>query len=262
MARKRDKDIVEGEKALGLEPVAGHRTRAEQQERVEKAKEEAKAIAVANNVAGDIDLLVEDSADPFYGLSERQKSIAKMSLRGITQAAMGQILGIDQSMVSRELKKVNEHLTAKGTTLNQAAVVGRSLSVYEEVQHKAWELFSTTSDIGHKNKALNTVLVAQDKQIKLLMDLGMVKRAAQEVNHNLDPSEFIKKWRTGELQTAATAFLEAQLSPLEEPTPPEDVVEGDYEETINETNNEEDDDDRNDEDPVPPLHGDPDDFTN
>lgn len=247
--RKRDETIAQAEEALGLEPPTGHRTVAERHARVEKVKEEKKALAVANNIAGDIDLLTEDdSSDPFYGLTERQKSIAKMTLRGLSQTAMGQVLGIDQSMVSRELKKVHEHLKAKGTSLNQAAVVGRSLSVYEEVQHKAWELFATTSDIGHKNKALNTVMLAQEKQIKLLMDLGLVKRAAQDVNHKLDASDFVKRWQSGQVQTATKAFLEAQLTPLEDPTPPDDVVDADYEETTKQLNEETTDNDDSDDD--------------
>lgn len=227
MPRKRDPEIVKAEEELGLAPLKTYRTKAVQKERVEKAKEKAQKATevaiVADKAAGDLALKEE----ALHGLTERQIQILKLSLRGFPQTLIAQVLSISQPLVSRELSRVKQHIRERGDVVDQSEVVGRSLTVYDDVQTKAYDLYHTNlGDAGTQTKALQLILQAEKDRMKLLMDLGLVERAAQEVNHNMvQPSKFVKAWSEGQVQTAARALLTAALTPLEEPRPPEEEEE-------------------------------------
>lgn len=226
MPRKRDPEVVEAEEKLGLEAPGGHRTLAEQKARVAKKKDEKASLALAAEAAGAIEL--RDEA--IHGLTERQIQILKLSLRGFPQTLIANVVKVSQPTVSIELKKIREHMKARGGGVDQELVVGRSLTVYDDVQQKAYDLYHTSDDPSNKLKSLQIMLQSEKDRMKLLMDLGLVERAAQEVNHNLvQPSKFVEAWNTGQVQKAARALLEAGFTPLEEPKPPDsDVIDAEY----------------------------------
>lgn len=162
--------------------------------------------------------------DPWSGLTERQTLIQRLRLRGMSQQAIGRVLSISQPMVHKELKNINKIHEKKGVSVKKELVVGKSLSIFEEVAYKAWEIYGSTEDDKAKLNALNTVMNATEKQVKLLTDLGLVERAAERVNHTheLKKAPLLEEWNTEGRAKLAENILTAQLNPLEEPEPPED----------------------------------------
>lgn len=187
------------------------------------------AKMIAQTLAVDEDLPTE--------LSERQRRIVKYRMRGLTQNAIAQIENISQPMVSKEVRAIRKVFAETGKQVEQDVVVGASLNLYEEIGVKGWELYHKALEnqaIGDANKALATVMAAQEKSVRLLMDLGLVKRAAVEHKHTVAP--FLEQWeaRTAdEKQLTVATVIDSQLSELEAPEPPQ-LMSGDDEEDADE----------------------------
>ena len=162
--------------------------------------------------------------DPWHGLTERQVTISRLKMRGLSQTAIASVLGVSQPIVSKELKKIKKVHQERGVTLDKNAMVGQTVSVYEEVEQKAWELFHTSpDDSSHKSQALSLVMQARDKQIKLMTDLGFIEKAAQKVDHSIQvKAPLLESWDKQGKQRLSENILVAQLNPLDEPEPPED----------------------------------------
>ena len=152
------------------------------------------------------------------GLSEQQQTIVRFKIRGLTQVAIARFLKVTPARVSQEVKAIREHHIAKGSSVNQAALVGETLSIYEEVERKSWEVFH--SEEGKKLRALETVMTARDRQMKLMMDLGLVKRAAIEHTSTVVVSPLMSSL-TPERREEVIATL-IQPAPGLAPSPPED----------------------------------------
>src|SRR5690606_976249 len=115
-----------------------------------------------------------------------------------------------------------------GANVDQAAIVGNTASLYEEVEYRAWELYHGSDEVSERAKALSLVMSAREKQTKLLMDLGLLKRAATETVHTVEVNPFIQKWEDGEAKkNLADSIVISQLPPLAEPT-----IDEDYEDDI------------------------------
>lgn len=221
-------------------------------------KEKAKLLKQAQTLVGEpeketppekpaaLDSLDED---PWTGLTERQVLIQRLKMRGMSQTNIGTVLGISQPMVNKELKKIREVHKSRGVNLDKDAVSGYFLSVYEEVENKAWEIFSTADDNKEKIQALTTIMSSKEKQMKLMTDLGLVEKAADKVNHTheLKSVPLLDNWDTDGKNKLSGTILESQLSQLEEPVPPQleadiqdaEIIEDDNEEVIRRDNGDE-----------------------
>lgn len=167
--------------------------------------------------------------DPFAGLTERQKNIARQRLRGIPVAHIQRQAGITAPTVYKELAAIKEFYAKKGSGLTQDIVIGETVSVYQEVEHKAWEVFVHAKDGNEKSKALQLVLQAREKQNKLYMDVGLLDKAAtKHVHLQADVSPFIKKWNNDTRIQATTQILESQFTVLESPVSLDDADELGY----------------------------------
>jgi hypothetical protein len=159
-------------------------------------------------------------------LSERQVRIVNYKLRGMTQASMAQLEDVSQPMISKEITAIKAVYKAQGMTIDQDMVVGESINLFGEVERRGWEIFhlSKKNDKpGAANSALMTVMAAREKSIKLLMELGILKKAATEHEHTLKVAPFLEKFRDMQdvdKQAELKNFIDVSLTELEEPEPP------------------------------------------
>lgn len=178
-----------------------------------------KGTELANAI--DPDDIFAGSKDDYSALTEQQRIVARLKLRGLSQVQIATYLNISQPAVSKHLSKVKDFMREKGSKVDQSIIVGETTTVYEEVEAKSWELYHTSQETGDKMKALALVLQARDKQTKLLMDLGHLERAGTNSKVEISVSPLVQSWRSGEAQQAVEAIIAAQLKPLAEPVPPE-----------------------------------------
>lgn len=177
------------------------------------------------NVQGAEDLLL-------HGLNQQERTIARLRMRGFSQGQIAKFLDVSQPYISKKLKKVRQHQIDRGSDVDQDLVLGQTTSLYEEIEHRAWEIY-TNGDNSDKTKALQLVMTAREKQTKLLMDLGKLERQGVTNKVEVDVSPLVARWTSGEAQEAARAIIEGQLSQLAEPEPPQleaEIPEAEFEE--------------------------------
>lgn len=153
------------------------------------------------------------------GLTDQEKTIAQLRMRGFSQSQIARFLGVTQPYICMKLRKIREHQMQKGTVVDQDLIIGQTTSLYEEIEHRAWEIH-TKGDNADKLKALQLVLQAREKQTKLLMDLGKLDRQGTTNKIEVDLSPIIQKWSAKEAKQVTNNIIEAQLSPLPDPEPP------------------------------------------
>lgn len=204
----------------------GRRTTKEQQEAVESVKELVEAVDPGGEA-----LALQDDKDPMFGLTEQQRMIYRMKMRGLAQGQIAKFLNISQPAVSKHLKHIREHMAERGAHINQDVVVGETTSLYEEIEFRAWEAYHSTKETGEQLKALQLVMQAREKNINLLMNLGRIERAASKSTVEVTVSPLVQKWSSGQAQVAVAKIIEAQLSELPQPEPPQ-LTEGSHEEVL------------------------------
>lgn len=164
------------------------------------------------------------------GLTDQQMTILRFKMRGLSQKATANLLKLTPARVSQEMRVVREHYIEKGSDIDQAAVVGESLTLYEEVEIEAWEEVHGKEG-SHKLRALGVVMDARERQIKLLMDTGMLRRAATQHEHKTMISPLMEALLESPEKREAVVATIVQVSEGIEPEPPEDE---DYDESIKE----------------------------
>lgn len=240
MGRKKDLENAALIKELGLEGSSHHYSKKEllamkEARRKEaedlKRKEEALNLLVGSDDK-DVDLSEAplprriDQLDNYVddeGLTDRQRLIIRMRMRGLSQTAIANFFGISQPMVHKELAAIKQWQIDKGKQVKQDEIVGTTTSVYEEIEYRGWELFHESQEVADKAKALAVVMSAREKHTKLLMDLGLLKKAQQEVKHKIEVSPFLEKWNDSQAKKELGDVIVArQLTDLAEPTPDEE----------------------------------------
>jgi predicted transcriptional regulator len=184
------------------------------------------AEKMVNALATREELDWETKKDPYKGLTERQQLIARYKLRGLSQQAIAGFMKVSQPVISKEMKRIRAHMIERGETIDQDRIVGETTSLYEEVEYRAWELY-TLGENSDKAKALSLIMTAREKHTKLLMDLGRLERAGNKSTVEVHVSPLVKAMQEPDKKALVTAVVKSQLTDLEEPAPPlltEDIV--------------------------------------
>jgi phage terminase small subunit len=198
-------------------------------------KKDDRLIRSPTDLAAAMDDMIKD---PPAELNERQRRIVNYKLRGLTQTAIAQLEEVSQPYIAAQLKKIREVYAAIGRTIDQEQVVGETVSLYSEVEQRAWEMFFKHKDTNPAaaNKALDTVMTSRDKSNKLMMDLGILARKAIEHDHTLKVAPFFEEFDNmdeKEKQTRLRGVIHGSLNTLEEPEAPQleaDIEDADWEE--------------------------------
>ncbi len=179
-------------------------------------------LKAANEIADSLGTDTADQLALLEGLTEQQQTIVRFKIRGLSQKRTAEILGLSAARVSQEVKAIREHHVARGSQVDQAALVGETASLYEEVEKKAWEVYHDPAE-GKKLRALETVMAARERQIKMYMDLGLVKRAAIEHTSTVVVSPLMSKLTPEKKDEIVARIIET--APGLAPTPPEEYDE-------------------------------------
>jgi len=168
------------------------------------------------DITSTTDDFIQDIPDE---LNERQRRVVNYKLRGLTQTAIAKLEDVSQPMIAKEWSKIKKAYAALGRTIDQDQVVGEAVSLFQEVEQRAWEIY-----FAHKkdkpsaaNKALDTVMASRDKTNKLLMDLGILKKAATEHEHTMKVAPFFEQFdglEDAQKQTALRNVIDVHLGEL------------------------------------------------
>jgi hypothetical protein len=175
-------------------------------------------LAKLSEAAESLGELPKDQLALLEGLTDQQKTIVRFKMRGLSQKGIANIMELTPARISQEVKAIRQHYAARGSSVDQSVLVGEAVTLYEEVEQKAWAVYQ--DDESKRLRALDTIMTAREKQIKLFMDLGLIKRAAIEHNHGVVVSPVLERL-TPEKKSEIVARI-IETAPGIEPEPPSD----------------------------------------
>lgn len=169
------------------------------------------------------DTLTVAQKDMLTELTAKQRWVMILKMKGATQDQIATVMGVSQPAISKTLKRVRDHLTARGQSVNQSEVIGDNMSFYEEVEKDIWDIADTRDlEKGEKLKALQVLMSARKDRNKLLMDVGLLTVAPKETIHSVRSTPFIEAMRREKrVDEAVISAISTTHDDLEEPEPPQ-----------------------------------------
>jgi len=160
---------------------------------------------------------------------DRRRTVRRMRMRGMSYRDIARKLGVGAMTIKRDLDYIREEHRTRLSALDREEYVGEALSVYEELELRAWQDYEALLP-GDKDreKFARVIKDARADQNKLLMDLGVLVRAPTESVIRVS-NEAIMGWSPEAQDLVALALLKSKMKPLAEPEP-ERLIEGHVEE--------------------------------
>ena len=121
----------------------------------------------------------DDARSTLDELEGRRVKVITLRLRGYTQGAMARALGVDQSTISRDMAWIRNHrdeLFGDHATFDSAQEIGEAVARFAEVEMAALRDYDRTIEMKDRSAFLRTVLMARQKRVDLLLDLGFLDR--------------------------------------------------------------------------------------
>jgi transposase len=158
-------------------------------------------------------------------MRERRRRVMRLRMRGLGYRSIAKKLGVGHMTVKRDLEAIREDNRLRASQLDREEHVGESLSVFEEVELRAWQDYSyAPKGSAERQKFLAEIRAARQNQTKLLMDLGVVAKAPTE-NKITITNEVIANWSPEAQDLVALAIIKSQMKKLAEPVQEAQFVE-------------------------------------
>lgn len=120
----------------------------------------------------------------------RRIQVFRMTMRGLNITTVAKELGCSRQTASNDVKWNRIHFAEMAAHADRNEVVGEAIAKLEEMEKEAMYNFSESENPHFKNQFLMTAISACEKRIKLMMEAGIIQKAAIDVNMNMDFSKF------------------------------------------------------------------------
>lgn len=117
---------------------------------------------------------------------ERRMEVFRLKMRGLTNSAISRELGVNRNTIVRDSKWVQAHLRELAVSADKFEEIGKVMAKLEEVEKEAFFLCNETENVHAKNNFLMTAINAMKERVKIMMDSGIIDRAAVDVNMSVD----------------------------------------------------------------------------
>jgi len=157
-------------------------------------------------------------------ITERRREVMRLRMRGMGYRLIAKKLGVGHMTVKRDLEVIREETGQQISQFQRDYKLAESIAVFEEVEHQAWEQFNlAVAGSAQKARFLEQVRSARQDQIKLLCDVGLIRKAPQEITHNVQAtSRVLQAWSPAAQDLVALAIIKTGLTPGRDPVP--DVI--------------------------------------
>lgn len=156
-----------------------------------------------------------------WEIEQRRKDVLKLRMRGLNYHNIATTLGISVFTVRNDLAALQKEAKKRTDNFQAAAFVGEVVESLDDVIARAWEEFNANL-IGTKGRtdALRLIQAANIDKLKVLIDVGLVSKVAQEVKHKVSME---LPWDEGMKQAVIHQMLQRSLKPQNAlPTPDPD----------------------------------------
>lgn len=151
-------------------------------------------------------------------MHERRQMVLRLRLKGMAFRQIAKDLGVGVMTVRRDLQAIKARMADKVSQFERDQTLGESLHTYELIHQEAWDQYSRCANGSEgRVKFLNLIRAAENDRVKVLMDVGLIGKAAVQVEHRHKADEVLAGLTKDAQQLIAMALLKAQLRPPGEP---------------------------------------------
>lgn len=156
-------------------------------------------------------------------IAERRREVMRLRTQGLGYRAIAQKLGVGHMTVKRDIEHIRAKVQERMSKFERNLTIAESVSAYEQVEMEAWRQYALSKPgTTQAARFLDVVRAARGDQVKMLTDLGFLRKAPMEVKHDIS-TKVIQDWTPAAQDLVALAIIKAGLSPAVEPTPIIDV---------------------------------------
>ncbi len=120
---------------------------------------------------------------------ERRMEVFRLKARGLSQTVIAKELRVNRNTIKRDFAWLKDHMREVAANSDTFEEVGEAMALLQEISQEALYHMAETENAHAKNNYLRTALEASDKRIRLMMDAGIIDKAAVDMNVHLDYSK-------------------------------------------------------------------------
>jgi hypothetical protein len=114
-------------------------------------------------------------------IADRRKTVWEMLVMGVPQVTIAKTLNVHRNTITndvRELRKLHRE-EVKDTDVHET--LGDAVAKFDEIFKYAMQEYSTADKAREKAQFLEKAIAAMDKKTRLLVETGVLPKAAQEI---------------------------------------------------------------------------------
>ena len=143
-------------------------------------------------------------------LAERRQTVLTLRLKGLTFKDIGQQLSIGYMTVKRDLDIIRQENLQNVTEFNRDQAVASAMQTYDQVELEAWQAYYADKT-PTRAKYLNLIRMNNKDRIQLLVDIGLVSKAALRVEHKVETEGVLAHWTEDAKALVAMSIIRTQM---------------------------------------------------
>lgn len=121
---------------------------------------------------------------------ERRMEVFRLQMRGMNQTTMATVLKVNRNTIVNDVRWLKLHMREIAIEADKFQEIGNAMKFFEEMEQTAMFNFHDTDSHKAKNEYLKTAIEARERKIRLMMDAGIIDKAATNLNLEVDFSKF------------------------------------------------------------------------
>ena len=114
-------------------------------------------------------------------IADRRAKVWEMIVRGVNQQAISAALNVHRNTVSNDVKELRKQHRQVVKDADVHDEIGDTVAKYDEIFKYAMIEYSTADKETHKAQFLDKAMSALQKKVSLLVETGVLPKAAQEI---------------------------------------------------------------------------------
>ncbi len=143
-------------------------------------------------------------------MAERRQTVLTMRLKGMTFKDIGRTLNIGYMTVKRDLDLIRQENVRSVTEFNRDKAVADAMSTYDQVELESWQAYYADKSPA-KAKYLNLIRMNNKDRIQLLVDIGLVSKAALRIEHTVETEGVLAHWTEDAKALVAMSIIRTQM---------------------------------------------------
>ena len=114
-------------------------------------------------------------------LEERRAKVWELLVRGVSQTTIAEMLGVHRNTVANDVKELRKNHREDVKDADVHDELGDTVAKYDEIFKYAMAEYSTADKPRERAQFMDKALAALDKKTRLMVETGVLPKAAQEI---------------------------------------------------------------------------------